>query len=311
MLNRYPKARYFRAATWSRMLELWETDCIDHHDHSGDHPGMPEDTMPPSPVPSLPSTLTDHESSLSDYTISCPPSPPTKLTKTPLIDGLKPESVKFLAEHRPVVATTSPRRVHQHLTRVLGLGAVGSVDEVATRMDALAVRDSRAQSPDIESVAPKSRTRQSASPYFMRARAMTLLQATPGAELAASHDQHELWQSTRRITLYFVVAYGSQSFGLHFGRLGPKCSHRGNEDGFIGHVAALPSGDCVITLACEGEKKKAIGRYPCSAAAYLLCRTSQYGFGGVAAKGFDGSGTARVPSLMASVSDTHFMEAHF
>ncbi|KAJ7200510.1 hypothetical protein GGX14DRAFT_400505 [Mycena pura] len=280
MLNRYLQARYFRAATWSHMLELWEIDCIDHHDHSGDHPGSAVGTAPPSPTPSSLSTL-NSESSLSDYTVSCPPSPPTKLaSKTPLIDGLKPDGIKFLAENRPAIASTSPRRMHEHLSRVLGLGAVGSVDEVAARMEALAVRDRAAQSPDMEpsalnsSTATEPRNLEQADhrPLFYavrapdgvyrrlfssRGRAWTLLQATPGAELAFSHDSSELWRFLDETCKYGWFANAIEKL-VFFDVVQGQIDVGGNEDGFVRHVAALPSSGGVVTVPCERGKKNSM-----------------------------------------------------
>ncbi|KAF8136879.1 hypothetical protein K438DRAFT_1996838 [Mycena galopus ATCC 62051] len=45
MLNAYPKARTFRATTWSRFEELWNLDCTEYHEHPNAVP-TPASKMP-------------------------------------------------------------------------------------------------------------------------------------------------------------------------------------------------------------------------------------------------------------------------
>ena len=49
MLKVYPEARTFRASTWSEFTILWDADCTEYHNHTGEEVGP----IPVSKAPSL------------------------------------------------------------------------------------------------------------------------------------------------------------------------------------------------------------------------------------------------------------------
>ncbi|KAF8194878.1 hypothetical protein K438DRAFT_1968825 [Mycena galopus ATCC 62051] len=228
MLNAYPKARTFRATTWSRFEELWNLDCTEYHEHPNAIP-TPASKMPsPRNKGELPTEDARNRELVVKANIqrnlgrTRPPAVPidaaradTMFTRVlgpqaaapslPALDSriaatscavapnAVPMSVSELAEgfaRRPGTVPIS-RRERVAVITVLNHespSTAGLADVIA----AMAIGESIPRiSPDAE-LPERDWARNTRTPPLILERAVAVLKATPGAALAFSSDEDEL-----------------------------------------------------------------------------------------------------------------------
>lgn len=194
MINKYAPARTFRADTYLRIMELWNQDCTEYHNHEGEIRETVS-TSPHSSPPPSPSASTES----SDSRPASPSPSPTKqqTSRGANAEKLSKEDLAFLANFRPGPGPLSPERAKQQFARVLGPQAVipeeaRGATQVGHMLYAVGGHQSIFRS---RCVCPPNLPRDRTNLFSVRCRkeAFDIFQRTPGAELAFSRDAGEIW----------------------------------------------------------------------------------------------------------------------
>ncbi|KAF8161971.1 hypothetical protein K438DRAFT_1985491 [Mycena galopus ATCC 62051] len=214
MLNAYPKARTFRATTWSRFEELWNLDCTEYHEHPNAVP-TPASKMPsPRKKGELPTEDARNRELVVKANIqrnlgrTRPPAVPIDAARadamfTPSWDPKQPHHRCLLwpVGSRRQVAQSPPMQPRLPLSRRERVAVITALNhespstaDLADAIAAMAIGESTPgispdrNCPSATGLAMPGRPLR----FCMRERAVAILKATPGAALAFSSDEDEL-----------------------------------------------------------------------------------------------------------------------
>ncbi|KAF8187275.1 hypothetical protein K438DRAFT_1764900 [Mycena galopus ATCC 62051] len=228
MLNAYPKARTFRATTWSRFEELWNLDCTEYHEHPNAVP-TPASKMPsPRNKGELPTEDARNRELVVKANIqrnlgrTRPPAVPIDAARADAMftrvlgpqaaaPSLPALASRIAATSRAVAPNAAPMSVSElaegfarrpgtvpisRRERVAVITALNrdspSTAGLADAIAAMAIGESTPRiSPDAELPERDWARNARTSPPILE-RAVAVLKATPGAALAFSSDEDEL-----------------------------------------------------------------------------------------------------------------------